>query len=335
VDDIFIHPRDNDLIFATHGRSISIMDDITPLSQLTETVLSSALTLFDMRPGIPYRIHYNKARPGNAFYVAPNPDYGASINYYLKARAAESVKITITDSAGQVVRQLTGPAEEGINRIAWDLRWTPPVGSESQGDAGGEEGGLNNRGTQGPLAIPGEYTVAVQSGSLQASKKISVEEDPRIQISESDRRAQFDSLLTLSKLYSAADGSQRALADLRTQITQISRSLQNQSVPANVKSGLDGASKQITDLIATLWGVGGFGGASQVLIPRLNRLIGAIDGYTARPTAGQQEQIQALSTELKTIQAQVNKFLETDIPNLNKQMTDSKIPFIRPNPKPR
>src|SRR5439155_8792686 len=138
VDDIFIHPRNNDLIFATHGRSVSIMDDITPLAELTEAVLSSGLTLFSMRPGIPYRIHYNKARPGSAFYVAPNPDYGALISYYLKTKTVEKVKITVTDTAGQLVRQLSGPADEGINRIAWDLRWTAPVATPAGGDGGGE-----------------------------------------------------------------------------------------------------------------------------------------------------------------------------------------------------
>src|SRR5205085_11654718 len=84
VDDIQIHPRENDLILATHGRSLWILDDITPLEQMTERVLTNDLHVFEPRPAIKWRIGDTKGFEGQSFYVAPNPAYGSTVSYFLK-----------------------------------------------------------------------------------------------------------------------------------------------------------------------------------------------------------------------------------------------------------
>ncbi len=144
VFDIHVHPREHDLIVGTHGRSIWIMDDITPLEKMSDSVISSDLELFDMRPGIEYHVANLKGFTGAQEFIAPNPPYGVIVNYYLKTKPAgrNPVRITVTDKAGNRIRELnTAPADAGINRVAWDLRYDAPVrpafGQGGPGAAGG------------------------------------------------------------------------------------------------------------------------------------------------------------------------------------------------------
>ncbi|MBV9217161.1 MAG: hypothetical protein JO053_13410 [Acidobacteria bacterium] len=174
VDDILIHPRDNDLILGTHGRSIWVMDDITALSQINQEVLDSDVYLFDPRPGVMYRPWNNKSLTTDKAFYGQNPPAGAYINFYLKEPLAQgtNVAITITDSKGTVIRTQNctrpvpnapaGPpagfpgggggggggfnfgggggggctATQGINRFVWDMR-TRPVTPPGGGGAGG------------------------------------------------------------------------------------------------------------------------------------------------------------------------------------------------------
>src|SRR5258708_12582538 len=85
VDDILIHPRDNDLILATHGRSIWVMDDITPLQQMNQTVLDSKLFLFDSRQAVTWRTWNNKSLTSDKFFSAPTPPTVALLPFYTKA----------------------------------------------------------------------------------------------------------------------------------------------------------------------------------------------------------------------------------------------------------
>ena len=111
IDDILIHPRDNDLILGTHGRSIYILDDISPLQQWDAKVQASDAYLFNVRPGIEYAQDTTLSRsvgPSKNFR-GENPQPGTMISYYLKSAPTGDVKITISDINGNVVRNMTGP----------------------------------------------------------------------------------------------------------------------------------------------------------------------------------------------------------------------------------
>ena len=124
IDDLLVHPRDNDLIVGTHGRSIWIVDDITPLQQLTDAVMNADVTLFTPRPGVAWRTDTQLSinTGGNKFFRGENPQPGTAISYYLKTAATGDVKITISDYSGKVVREITGPKDAGLNRVQWNLR---------------------------------------------------------------------------------------------------------------------------------------------------------------------------------------------------------------------
>jgi hypothetical protein len=147
VDDIQIHPRDNDLVLATHGRSIWVLDNVTALEKMSDAITSSDVTVFDPPPAIEFRSYNRKGNTGHKWFEGQNPAYGAVIDYYLRAKPEGNVRVTITDKNGKVVRELTGPKEAGVNRLVWDLRLAAPNQATGGGrGGGGRAGGGGGRG---------------------------------------------------------------------------------------------------------------------------------------------------------------------------------------------
>ena len=174
TDDILIHPRDNDLIVATHGRSVWIADDITPLQQLTPAIQSQEAALFDIRPAIEWLNDQQHGQQvgGQRHFVGETAPRGALINYYLKAAASGDVKIAISDATGRVVRNLTGPTRAGINRVVWNLAPNPPANAPAGGFGGGGRGGAPFGGVGA-----GTYTVKLTVNGKDYTKPVQVLED--------------------------------------------------------------------------------------------------------------------------------------------------------------
>jgi photosystem II stability/assembly factor-like uncharacterized protein len=180
VDDIHVHPRDNDLIAATHGRSFYVLDDITPLQQWTGKAPEADVYLFDVRPGVQYQpeITLSRYNGGAKNFVGANPQPGTAISYFLKTAASEDVKITISDIDGKAVRSLTGSKEAGLNRVQWNLRGNPPprpAGAPAGGGRGGGGGAGRFGALAGPLVDPGVYFVKLTVGGKDYTTKVRVE----------------------------------------------------------------------------------------------------------------------------------------------------------------
>lgn len=180
IDDILVHPRDNDLIIGTHGRSIWILDDITPLQQLSEQVMTAENHVFDVRPAVAF---VNDTRrtvsvESAKHFQGDNPDPGTAISYYLKSAAPSDVTITISDVTGRVIRTLEGPKEAGLHRVQWNLRPGPPPGARGQqGNQG--RGGRGGRGRGGGQPVDaGTYLAKVMIGDkVLGQKTVVVEPD--------------------------------------------------------------------------------------------------------------------------------------------------------------
>ncbi len=226
VDDIQIHPRDNDIVLGTHGRSIWVLDDITPLEKMSEEIMDSDLSVFDIKPATHYRLYNRRGATGHKVFNAQNPPYGAVINYYLKDKSKDDVKVTVTGRDGKVIRELRGPKEAGLNRVVWDLRRQSPVQLEpgQQGGGGGGGGGFFGGG-RGPRVLPGEYTVMVAAAGKQATKTVRVEEDSRIQINEADRGRLTEAQMKLYEMQKSIDAARRSLQNLKTQMSALQDSL--------------------------------------------------------------------------------------------------------------
>jgi photosystem II stability/assembly factor-like uncharacterized protein len=150
VDDMLVHPRDNDLILGTHGRSIWIMDDISPLQQLTDEMMTSDGAVLDVRPATVWMNDIQKAIlvEGAKHFRGQNPPRGTAISYWLKGAPSGEVRISINNVAGQEIRTIEGTKDVGLNRVQWDL--APTGGRGGRGARGG--GG----GAQAPAATEGQ-----------------------------------------------------------------------------------------------------------------------------------------------------------------------------------
>ena len=184
VDDVIIHPRDNDLVLATHGRSIMIMDDITPLQQLTPTVLASDAHLFEPRNAVRWKqdIRQRRAVTGQMNWEGENAPEGTSIAYYLKNAPGGNVTITIREVGDTAVfRRITGTKLAGVNQVRWDLcsdlRPAPQQGGFGGGGGGGCAEGQGGDRRVGRMAEPGAYSVTLSVGGREFARSVSVLED--------------------------------------------------------------------------------------------------------------------------------------------------------------
>lgn len=174
IDDLLAHPRDNDLIVGTHGRSIWILDDIGPLQELTVGVAKGEVHLFSIRPATQWQNDIQLARGSNAkHFRAENPD-GTAISYHLPADAQGEATISIADLNGRTIRTLKGPAKAGLNRVRWNLRGEPPPRPAGfQGGGGGFGGGA----LAGPPAEPGQYVVKLSVAGKEVVRPLTIEAD--------------------------------------------------------------------------------------------------------------------------------------------------------------
>jgi hypothetical protein len=184
IDDILVHPRDNDLILGTHGRSIYIMDDITALQQMTDAARSSDSYMFDIRPATAWLTDVQRSvlAEGAKLFRGQNPARGTAISYWLKSEPAGEVRISIVDITGREIRSITGTKNAGLNRVQWD----PSAGGfgrrgQGGGPAAAAAGGGRARGagegagqappaTQGPPAAPVPETAAPPPQTAQGGR---------------------------------------------------------------------------------------------------------------------------------------------------------------------
>lgn len=161
VRDIVVHPRDNDLIIATHGRGVFILDSATALQELA-TAKTNDMFLFDVRQATRYQMWGKDSNLGQKTFASQNPPQGALIDYYLKADVNGPVVITVADKSGKTIRTMRSDANKaGVNRAVWDLRYDPPMTAAGAGQGGGF-GAAGGRGQGGgrPGQLRGEAGAA-------------------------------------------------------------------------------------------------------------------------------------------------------------------------------
>ncbi|MGH9371987.1 MAG: hypothetical protein ACRD15_10705, partial [Vicinamibacterales bacterium] len=202
VDDVLVHPRENDLILGTHGRSLWIMDDISALQQLSDDIMNSEAAVLDVRPATTWINDIQKAIlvGGAKHFRGSNPPRGTAISYWLKRAPAEDVRITISDVTGREIRSIEGTKEAGLNRVQWDIALAGSRGR--RGERGGGRGGAaqpasgqqtpptppaqrgappptgRGGGRAGRTVPPGSYLVKVLVGeTVIGQKTVAVEPD--------------------------------------------------------------------------------------------------------------------------------------------------------------
>jgi photosystem II stability/assembly factor-like uncharacterized protein len=206
IYDFAIQPRFDDLVVATHGRGVWILDDLHPLQEMTASFESQRLNLFTLRDAYRFEIERPEDRGVRApsEWMGENPGYGADVNFWLTSAMPKGTHVTVQVLRGtHVIRTMrVADALHGINRVWWDLRYDDikPVDGFVPWSGGG---------FRGPLVLPGLYTVRVSAYGSVRQTSLRVEQDPRSHASRSALREQLAFLLRirndLSRMTAAID----------------------------------------------------------------------------------------------------------------------------------
>jgi photosystem II stability/assembly factor-like uncharacterized protein len=327
VRDIQIQPREDDLLVATHGRGLYIMDDIRPLQHIAEALRTDA-ELFDIRPATRWNIWGKDGNLGQAVWKAPNPPEGVIIDYYLKADQKDDVVVTIADKAGKTIRTLRrAPKTAGVNRVTWDLRYDGPrqVG-------GGREGADEEsryRFAGGPYVTPGEYTVKVHAAGRDLTKTVTVAMDPRVPVTAADLQAQLDAALTLRDMMSKVNMTIDRANSLIEQLKALSERLKKQPMQADLAKQVDDALAAVTKLrdeeLTRPYPSMGYRQYPRVS-EEIRSLSGSVSRAQAKPTDPETGRIKELATELDKDIAALDQIVGGPISAINESMRSA--PFI-------
>jgi photosystem II stability/assembly factor-like uncharacterized protein len=335
----------HDLVIATYGRGFWILDDITPLEQMTPEVAQSAAYLFAPRKAYRFRGYTTTLAPSYEPSQGFNPPPGADLNYYLKAKSAEPVSISIMDAGGTVVRTLPASNHAGINRIWWNLESSPfpsdpvllrthPVGASWM------KPGPNGRRIQGALSIlapPGIYTVQLTVGDQKYTRKLTLLKDPHSQGTQADIEAQTAFVRTVQ-------ANMISVGKMINQIEVIRAQLENLPHPS-ASLGVDALDAKFIEFEERLYSVRVTGGQDGMrwpagLISKLSHVASQAQEADDRPT-NQELAVNAMYTkEIKSWQPELVQLISQDVAAFNQKLIqqnlepiDTTVPApLRPNP---
>ncbi|HEX4665468.1 MAG TPA: hypothetical protein VH207_02620 [Chthoniobacterales bacterium] len=325
VRDLTIQPRTNDLVLATHGRGIWIIDDITPLRSLTPDLLTKEAAFVPGKPVQQQRIEANGGWPeGAATFSGENPPDAAVITYYQKSRHLfGKLKIEILDAAGKVVDTVPASKRPGLNRITWSMHEKPPRVPPAAQIAGA--------GVTGPRVLPGTYTVRMTKNNKPYELKLKVALDRRDKFSEADRKAQYDATHRLKDLF----GDESALMDrimaLRGGLGQSQQALASDAAARKAVADFDAKVDKVRKLIVATTEGGAITGEER-LREHTDQLYGAIMSYEGKPADYQIARIDSLRRELEDATKEFENLLTNELPKLNEQLKAKGQPTIEPPP---
>jgi photosystem II stability/assembly factor-like uncharacterized protein len=312
VREVQVHPRDNDLVIATHGRGIWIVDDITPLRALSADVLAKAAAFLPGRPVQQRMPSQGGWVEGDASFVGPNPTGGATITYYQRSRHLFGpIKIEVLDASGQLVDTIPATKRRGLNRVAWSMQLPPPrVPRAAQ---------LAFNASRGPRVLPGTYTVRLTKGSEVIETKLEVGLDRRAPYGLEERREQLDAAMRVVALF----GRMSALVD-RIEAARGAAQARVKGLPegdplATKERALEGRLEEVRKKIVATKEGGAITGEER-LREHADILYGAILSWEGRPTGYQVERIAALDRELDDVTKDLDSVLSADLPPFNEEL---------------
>ena len=322
VHDIVIHPRENDLILATHGRSIWIFDDATVIQRLNQQILDSNAHLFPIRPALRFTTRFTRYGIGEKQFTGPNPANGALITYYLKDTVDEKTpfKLDVLDSNGKLVQNIERPSrEKGLNRVSWNLRLGGPEvrrpPSETQIAFGG--------GPRGPQVLPGTYTVKLTVGDKVSEERVEVRLDPGIKTSVAELQQSQEMQIKLRDMQTNMNLSLRFLDSLKEQLKQAQTTMKtlNKEPDKDLMKALEDWGKELDAFLDRLAARNeglGFAGRDQVS-DNIGSLFFALDANFG-PTLGQRQFFDEIQPAYRTRMEDVNKFLRETLPQWNDKL---------------
>jgi hypothetical protein len=343
VYDIKFVKRSHDLVVATHGRGLYVLDNVTPLEEWGGQVAAGGFRLFSA-PAVNHWVMWSRRGFSMGGYTAPNPPRGATIDYYLPSeikatpeqkRLRETpVRVIVADERGATVRTLYGPSQKGFNRAVWDLRYEgpkrlnfiqPPQGERADADFPADNSG-------GPLVPPGTYKVSVTVNGKTETQTVEVGLDPRVQVDLNAFRAQVQAGLELRDELDALTEALNRINSLKKQVAALQGILgaegQGSETRAEYGPVLEQAralSRKLEQVEMPLYNNEVQPGASDRLHflerfhDRLQAIMrGVISDYGQAPSDPQREEMAEVRRELEGHLEAVNQLLSTDVAAFNR-----------------
>ena len=360
VYDLAIQPRENDLVIATHGRSLYVIDDITPLRQLSDEVTKKKLYLFE----VPDAIQFQQGRmsvtmnPGDASFTGGNKPSGAAITYHLipgekkpekdAEKAAETpagteaagrpgkpggVTITILDTNGKFVSQFSGPENKGLNRAHWNFRETEEPSEQEREEAGqqAEERGagrFSGRG-MGLTALPGTYTARVKYEDQELIQTFEVRTDPRLKVDLEVLKANYDKAKQAQSLSRTVTRAGRELEQTQRTIQTVKDNLKAARNPKaeDLRKAADELEKKRRELAETLNPAPAKQGMTDWTASLQSQVMGAVTGIGGagiEPVSqAAQVRYDKVVPKVREFLAKVNEFYEKDVEGFRKRLEES------------
>lgn len=347
IHDLAIQKRDRDLVAGTHGRSFWILDDLTTLYQLNDSVAGATAFLF--QPRETYRMGgFSFDRPGLA--LGKNPPNGVVVTYRLKNALKDSVKLEFLQSDGTLIKTFTGkaatrrgaggggagggggdddqptaPADSGLNRFVWDMRYPDAVEVPGAIMWGGS--------TSGPQAVPGTYQVRLTVGRKNWTRSFEIRKDPRIATTDAEFREQFDFLIKVRDKVSEAHEAVNMIRNIRAQTNDLVKRLEkhpSKDSVANAAKKLNERLKAVEEEIVQVKIKSGQDALNYPikLNDKIATLTGVASGADARPTKQTYAVYEELSVKLDALLATYKSAMTADLSGFNSLVRSLDIPAV-------
>lgn len=354
--DLWIH--DNDLIVATHGRSFWILDDMSLLRQLSDSVVKGESHLF--KPAPAYRVR-RSTYPDTPIPpdepIAQNPPDGAIIDYYLQQSASGAVTIEILDAKGKVVRRYSSTDQPedtqaglekqliplywirmpkhlesgaGMHRWVWDLHYARPVSTRYQYPISAVPHDTPKT-PQGARALPGTYTVRLTVNGHTQTAPLMVKMDPRVKTPATGIQQMFDLQMRLSSLLTTTSQAVTQAKSLNEQLDKVSEKASDATATAieafkKKLQALRGSGMPMPD-------------SDEVTLGRVNEacstLYDEVDRADATPTIPQTEATSKTEKDAAGIMQQWDQLKNADLATLNNQLRGANLPQIHLEATPK
>src|SRR5437868_5471417 len=317
VRDIAVHPRESDLVLATHGRGIWIIDDISSLRKLKPELMEKEAAVLEGPPAIQYFNANGGWVEGDESFTGPSRPTDAFITYYQKRRHIfGDLKIEIFDQEGKLLDTIAGSKHRGLNRAAWSMRLkapTVPPAATALFEA-----------SIGPRVLPGTYAVRMTKGDQVYTAPLKLVLDPRAKFTLEDRKAQFDLAMKLYKLLDHMSYASSAIELLRDAATARAAKLPaKDALRARLQQLADDSDKLRTKIVATK--EGGMITGEERIRELLGKLYGNVNNYEGRPTEYQVRRTNDLGRELEDVITDFRKLTDKELPAINSGLKKKKL----------
>ena len=342
--------KDDDLVIATHGRALWILDDLTPLHQLKDGIPASSDFLFTPRPArriaLPQSFPYHPGQGKNyrmvggeivPFYesqsstghlrhtyltAGANPPKGVSVTYVVNDQPRGEVKLTFLDSLGQIIKQFSSrtdqgqrvPVQSGMNRFIWNMRYPDAEGITSM---------------EGPIAPPGDYQVQLAVGDVIYSQSFQILKDPRVPASQDDLQSQFNFLIKVRDTIQETNDAVDQIREVRRRIREWERNPSNHQPFAEFSSAASRIRQELSSIeeqLVPILGPNPQKPPPTRLGPKLASLSEVVDSGDFPPTTQACQVFQKLSAAVQEQLNRLDQIIEKDVPAQENLIKDVDLP---------